>query len=84
MIDDTQSAPLIWINGFPGTGKYTIASILANKWMEGQCALIHNHDLIDAVTVPRDHPMYRSLRRLDSMFAIYMMTSRVLYEHSTR
>jgi adenylylsulfate kinase-like enzyme len=63
MIDDIQSAPLIWINAFPGTGKYTIASILANKLMEGQCTLCHNHDLIDAVSVPRDHPMYRLLRR---------------------
>lgn len=63
LIDDTRSAPLIWINAFPGTGKYTIASILANKLMEGQCTLIHNHDLIDAVTVPRDNPMYRTLRK---------------------
>ena len=63
MIDDIQSAPLIWINAFPGTGKYTIASILTNKLMEGQCTLIHNHDLIDAVSVPRDHPMYRMLRK---------------------
>lgn len=59
MIDGIQSAPLIWINAFPGTGKYTIASILANKLMGGQCTLIHNHDLIDVVSVPRDHPMYR-------------------------
>jgi len=56
MIDDTQSAPLIWINAFPGTGKYTIASILVNKLMEGQCTLIQYHDLIDAVTVPCDKP----------------------------
>ena len=63
MIDGIQSAPMIWINAFPGTGKYTIASILANKLMEGQCTLCHNHDLIDAVSVPRDHPMYRLLRR---------------------
>ena len=31
--------------------------------MEGQCTLIHNHDLIDAVTLPRDHPIYRTLRK---------------------
>ena len=59
----TRPAPLIWINAFPGTGKYTIASILANKLMEGQCTLVHNHDLIDAVKLPRDHPVYRTLRK---------------------
>lgn len=63
MIDDIQSAPLIWINAFPGTGKYTIASILAKELMGGQCTLIHNHDLIDAVTLPREHPMYRASRK---------------------
>jgi adenylylsulfate kinase-like enzyme len=57
------AAPLIWINAFPGTGKYTIASILANKLIEGRCTLVHNHDLIDAVTLPREHPMYRTLRK---------------------
>ena len=63
MPDQNQPTPLIWINAFPGTGKYTIASILVNKLMEGQCKLIHNHDLIDGVKVPRDHPMYRTLRK---------------------
>lgn len=64
MTGQTQpAAPLIWINAFPGTGKYTIASILANKLMEGRCTLVHNHDLIDAVTLPREHPMYRTLRK---------------------
>ena len=63
VIDDIQSAPVIWINAFPGTGKYTIASILANELMAGRCTLIHNHDLIDVVSVPRDHPMYRMLRK---------------------
>lgn len=64
MATQTQpAAPLIWINAFPGTGKYTIASILANELAEGQCTLVHNHDLIDAVKVPRDHLMYRTLRK---------------------
>jgi hypothetical protein len=58
-----KPAPLVWINGFPGTGKFTIASILAHKSMEGWCTLVHNHDLIDAVTCPRDHPDYRRLRK---------------------
>jgi adenylylsulfate kinase-like enzyme len=58
-----KPAPLIWINAFPGTGKFTIASILARKLMEGRCTLVHNHDLIDAVTYPRDHPEYRRLRK---------------------
>jgi tRNA uridine 5-carbamoylmethylation protein Kti12 len=63
MPDHVQPAPLIWINAFLGTGKYTIASNLANELMEERCTLIHNHDLIDAVTLPREHPMYRTSRK---------------------
>jgi hypothetical protein len=63
MAGQIRAAPLVWINAFPGTGKYTIASILANKLMKAQCALIHNHDLVDTVILPRDHPMYRTLRK---------------------
>jgi hypothetical protein len=63
MADQIRAAPLVWINAFPGTGKYTIASILADTLMKDQCMLIHNHDLIDAVTLPRDHYSYRKLRK---------------------
>ena len=69
MTDRTGPAPLVWINAFPGTGKYTIASILAHKLMKGQCTLVHNHDLIDAVTLPRDYPMYRTLRKEERSMA---------------
>jgi hypothetical protein len=75
MPDNVQPAPLIWINAFPGTGKYTIASIMAKNLMEGRCTLIHNHDLIDAVTLPREHPMYRTLRKEERTvaFAKYVL-----------
>jgi hypothetical protein len=61
----TQPAPLVRINAFPGTGKYTIVSILANRLTEDECTLTNNHDLIDAVKVPRDHLLHRTLRKGD-------------------
>jgi hypothetical protein len=75
-----KPAPLIWINAFPGTGKFTIASILAHKLMEGWCTLVHNHDLIDAVTCPRDHPDYRRLRREErsKAFAQHVLAADIL------
>lgn len=79
-IAQSRPAPLVWINAFPGTGKYTIASILTHKLMAGQCTLVHNHDLIDAVTHPRDHPMYRALRKEERFkaFARYVFAADTL------
>jgi adenylylsulfate kinase-like enzyme len=73
-------APLVWINGFPGTGKSTIASILAHKLMESQCTLVHNHDLIDSITCARDHPMYRTLRKEErsKAFARHVLATETL------
>lgn len=57
--------PLIWINGFPGTGKHTIAKLLATHLDEGDPLLIDNHSLIDPVEAKfsRDHPSYQQERR---------------------
>lgn len=57
--------PLIWINGFPGTGKYTIAKLFATILEEGDPLLIDNHSLIDPVEAKfsRDHPNYQQERR---------------------
>ncbi len=57
--------PLVWINAFPGTGKYTAARELAKMFAEGEMLLIHNHSLIDPVEVSfsRDHPDYQKERR---------------------
>lgn len=56
--------PLIHINGFPGTGKLTIARIL-QQLLGPQGRLVHNHLLInpaDAV-LHRTEPGYQDLRR---------------------
>jgi adenylylsulfate kinase-like enzyme len=79
-MDKVEPAPLVWINAFPGTGKYTIASILIHKLMADQCTLVHNHDLIDGVTCPRDHPDYRRLRKEErsKAFARYVLAAETL------
>ncbi|KAL8866483.1 MAG: hypothetical protein Q9174_006278, partial [Haloplaca sp. 1 TL-2023] len=57
--------PLIWMNGFPGTGKHTIGKLLATLLDEGEPLLINNHSLIDPVEAKfaRDHPSYQQERR---------------------
>jgi uridine kinase len=40
---------LIWINGFPGSGKPTAANALVNLVGEDKIHLIDNHQFIDAV-----------------------------------
>lgn len=51
---------VIWINGFPGVGKYTIAKEL-HRLIPGS-VLLDNHSLIDLVTLARDHPDYNGQR----------------------
>jgi adenylylsulfate kinase-like enzyme len=42
--------PLIWINGYPGTGKLTIAKFLVSQLLgNSKAMLIHNHILIDPI-----------------------------------
>lgn len=53
-------APYIWINGFPGVGKLTAA--LQLQRLIPQSCLIDNHQLIDVVKLPRDHPEYNGER----------------------
>ncbi|UNI19622.1 hypothetical protein JDV02_005801 [Purpureocillium takamizusanense] len=54
------AAPHIWINGFPGVGKLAVAREL-QRLMPGS-VLIDNHQLIDVVDLPRDHPDYTAQR----------------------
>jgi len=63
--DSRLAWPLVWINGFPGTGKYTIAKLFATLLDEGDPLLIDNHSLIDPVEAKfsRDHPNYQQERR---------------------
>lgn len=52
------AAPLVWINGFPGSGKLTVATQL--QVLHSGTILIDNHKLIDPVeeNYARDHPGY--------------------------
>jgi len=64
-LDSRLASPLIWINGFPGTGKHTIAKLFATLLDGGDPLLIDNHSLIDPVEAKfsRDHPDYQQERR---------------------
>lgn len=63
--DSRLARPLVWINGFPGTGILTIAKLLAALLDEAAPLLIDNHSLIDPVEAKfsRDHPNYQQLTR---------------------
>ncbi|KAF6827929.1 hypothetical protein CMUS01_08786 [Colletotrichum musicola] len=64
-MQESRPLPIIHINGFPGTGKLTIARILLGLFRDGAAKLVHNHLLInpaDAV-LDRDQPGYQKLRR---------------------
>ncbi|KAI7769964.1 hypothetical protein LZL87_003454 [Fusarium oxysporum] len=56
-------APVVWINGFPGTGKETIAD--AMKQFDTNILVLDNHKLIDPVAAvfSRDHPEYFTQRQ---------------------
>lgn len=64
---ETKPPPgiIIWINGFPGVGKLSIARKLVERLTDCGCGavLIDNHQLIDPVTLLRDHPDYNVERR---------------------
>ncbi|KAF7535035.1 hypothetical protein G7054_g5733 [Neopestalotiopsis clavispora] len=57
-------APLIWINGYPGSGKLTVARAL--QQLDKSIVLIDNHQLIDPVEAEysRAHPDYQRQRQL--------------------
>jgi broad-specificity NMP kinase len=59
----TIKAPVVWINGFPGTGKKTIAD--AMKQLDPNILVLDNHKLIDpvAAVISRDHPEYNTHRK---------------------
>ncbi|KAI1175827.1 hypothetical protein F4777DRAFT_578612 [Nemania sp. FL0916] len=62
-------APLIWINGFPGSGKLTVATAL--QALNRSMTLIDNHKLIDPVSLrlPRSHPKYQQERKAERQAA---------------
>ncbi|GAW23589.1 hypothetical protein ANO14919_131630 [Xylariales sp. No.14919] len=60
----TTPAPLVWINGFPGSGKLTVAKAIAA--LHEPATVLDNHRLIDPVEAryPRSHPEYQQQRHL--------------------
>ncbi|KAI1068561.1 hypothetical protein LB507_004246 [Fusarium sp. FIESC RH6] len=60
-----MALPIIHINGYPGTGKLTIARKLVEVLSHCDTKLIHNHLLIDPVDaiLPRSSPDYQLARR---------------------
>lgn len=58
------AAPLVWINGFPGTGKCTIAKQLVALLGDERAVLIDNHQLIDPVEaeMTRSNPECNNIR----------------------
>jgi adenylylsulfate kinase-like enzyme len=58
------AAPLVWINGFPGSGKLTVATALAT--LDGSIVVLDNHMLIDPVEArfSREHPRYQQERKV--------------------
>lgn len=60
-----MARPIIHINGYPGTGKLTIAQKLVELLSSYNGRLVHNHLLIDPVgaILPRSSPDYQPLRR---------------------
>ncbi|RYP85168.1 hypothetical protein DL770_005082 [Monosporascus sp. CRB-9-2] len=62
-MEDTKAAPVLWINGFPGSGKLTVAKILVRK--HHSAVALDNHKLIDPVEArfSRNHLDYQKHRR---------------------
>lgn len=64
-MSESRPLPIIHMNGFPGTGKLTIARILLAMFRDSSVKLVHNHLLINAAdaVLRRDQPGYQNLRR---------------------
>lgn len=59
----TVVQPTIYINGFPGVGKLTVAKELQTLLPNAE--VVDNHRLIDPVAAiyERSHPRYQALRK---------------------
>ncbi|KAK4158063.1 hypothetical protein C8A00DRAFT_11133 [Chaetomidium leptoderma] len=59
-----RTAPVVWINGFPGSGKLTVATAVAA--LDKTVIVLDNHKLIDPVEArfARIHPSYQHERSL--------------------
>jgi hypothetical protein len=68
-------APVVWINGFPGTGKKTIAD--AMKQLDPNILVLDNHKLIDPVAAAfsREHPEYNTTTKISTGISAEIRTS---------
>lgn len=73
-----MAAPLVWINGHPGAGKFTVAKTMASR--DPRVLVIDNHSLIDPVAKrlgpnSRNHPDYQKFRKAerDRVFQEYVL-----------
>lgn len=61
------SAPLLYINGFPGVCKLTFAREIVNILGFDKCVLLDSHTLIEPLNAqyPRDQPDYQKARKAE-------------------
>lgn len=75
-----MAAPLIWINGFPGAGKLTVARELGA--LHESFKIIDNHQLIDPVEArfSRSQPEYQPARKVERqrVFAEWVLSEQHL------
>ncbi|CAI7566191.1 unnamed protein product [Penicillium pancosmium] len=59
------AAPMIWINGYPGSGKFTVCKVIRQLVPDG-AIILDSHKLIDPVEAkfPRLHPDYQKERHI--------------------
>ncbi|KAK6221240.1 hypothetical protein QIS74_04808 [Colletotrichum tabaci] len=60
-----KGAPVIWINGYPGTGKLTVATAVLSLLGTDRALLVDNHQLIDQVKISRRNPRYWDARKAE-------------------
>lgn len=56
---------MIWVNGYPGSGKFTVCEVIRQLVPDG-AIILDSHKLIDPVEVkfPRLHPDYQKERHI--------------------
>lgn len=59
-----RNAPVVWINGWPGVGKQTVAECLALLLGNDKATLVSDQDQVEAaIQLPHDHPDYANTQK---------------------